>query len=595
MTCATPVAAYNKILNEIAQSLAGDDRLVRLSAALLLSRLSNEQLDAMRTALAKHPQGLLWFSMGRMMRSTTLSIASAEAAVNVITSPQSPVQLRRDAVRVLQMALSDVGPGKDRPPMFEGYAPRAELDSIERELNPLMTKVANAFPSGDSAMDHELIRVFAMTAPLNRDLFTRLMAGITDLTLPADDIHRLAAISRISIERSYEESVATAKALVGIDVKIRKLGLKQDTNWDDRIGELYAALCKADPAMPTVITEQPGFGQPGHVLFLSQVPQGTVAKAIDGFVATIAADPDFVWTNEVVFAISESEKAEHQALLKAQLQNLSVRDAVLIVLAEKPAKEDRPLYLSGLDSAQLNAVEACANTLTKLPRANDAAEQYQLLSAARRLVNDPRELKIRETVMRLLQNNTSQTLQFVFGEEGYKLQPESMQAWQQWLEKRYPDFHPVDSSEAGRNMLAKLNEVPWDSGDAQRGQKLFERFACAKCHGGRRALGPDLKGVAKRFSRDDLFAAIIEPNRDISPRYQTTSIETKSGKVFTGLIVYESVDGLLLRDADHQTYRIEATDIESKHLQRNSLMPAGLLKEAQAEDLAHLYAYLLSL
>jgi putative heme-binding domain-containing protein len=104
-----------------------------------------------------------------------------------------------------------------------------------------------------------------------------------------------------------------------------------------------------------------------------------------------------------------------------------------------------------------------------------------------------------------------------------------------------------------------------------------------------------LKGVAKRFSRDDLFAAIIEPNRDISPRYQTTSIETKSGKVFTGLIVYESVDGLLLRDADHQTYRIEATDIESKHLQRNSLMPAGLLKEAQAEDLAHLYAYLLSL
>ena len=595
MTCATPVAAYNKILNEMAQSLAGDDRLVRLSAALLLSRLSNEQLDAMRTALAKHPQGLLWFSMGRMMRSTTLSIASAEAAVNVITSPQSPVQLRRDAVRVLQMALSDVGPGKDRPPMFEGYAPRAELDSIERELNPLMTKVANAFPSGDSAMDHELIRVFAMTAPLNRDLFTRLMAGITDLTLPADDIHRLAAISLISIERSYDESVATAKALVGIDVKIRKLGLNQDTNWDDRIGELYAALCKADPAMPTVITEQPGFGQPGHVLFLSQVPQGTVAKAIDGFVATIAADPDFVWTNEVVFAISESEKAEHQALLKAQLQNLSVRDAVLIVLAEKPAKEDRPLYLSGLDSAQLNAVEACANTLTKLPRANDAAEQYQLLSAARRLVNDPRELKIRETVMRLLQNNTSQTLQFVFGEEGYKLQPESMQAWQQWLEKRYPDFHPVDSSEAGRNMLAKLNEVPWDSGDAQRGQKLFERFACAKCHGGRRALGPDLKGVAKRFSRDDLFAAIIEPNRDISPRYQTTSIETKSGKVFTGLIVYESVDGLLLRDADHQTYRIEATDIESKHLQRNSLMPAGLLKEAQAEDLAHLYAYLLSL
>jgi len=595
LTSTTDVTAFNKVLNEITQALAGDDRLVRFSAALLLSRLKNEQLDAMRTALAKHPQGLLWFSLGRMLRATTLSAVSAEAAVNVITSVSSPLPLRRDAVRVLQMALSDVGPGKDRPPMFDGYAPRAALDSIERELNPLLTRVADVFPSGDSAMDYELIRVIAMTAPLNRDLFSKLLAGITDMTLPADDIHRLAAISRIAIERSYEESIATAKALVGIDVKIRRLSLKQDTNWDDRMGELYSALCKVDPAMPTVITAQPGFGQPGHVLFLRQVPQGTVSKAIEGFVATIASDPEFVWTNEVVFAIGESADPEHQALLRKQLDNLSVRDAVLIQLADKPTKEDRSLFQSGLESAQLNAVEACANALTKLPRSNDAAEQFQLLGAARRLMNDPREFKIRETIVRLLQNNTGQSFQFAFGETGHKPQPESMQAWQHWLQQRYPDFRPVDSNEVSQKILASLNEIPWDAGDVEQGRRLFERLACAKCHGGRRALGPDLTGVAKRFSPDDLFASIVEPNRDISPRYQTTSIETKAGKVFTGLIVYESVDGLLLRDAEHQTYRIEATDIESKHLQRNSLMPAGLLKDTQPEELAHLYKYLQSL
>ncbi len=592
LTSATGPTTYNKVLNEVAQALACDDRLVRFSAALLLSRMSDEQCDAIRNVLVAHPQGLLWFSLGRMLRSTTLSSSAAEAAVNVITSTASPILLRRDAVRVLQMALSDVGPAKDRPVMFDGYAPRATLDSIERELNPLMTKVADIFPTGDAAMDHELIRVIAMSAPLNRDLFTKLLVGITELTLPVDDIHRLAAVSRINIERSYEESVTTAKALVGIDVKIRKLGLKQDTNWDDRLGELYAALCKVDPAMPTVITSQPGFGQPGHVLFLSQVPQGTVSKAIDGFVATIAADPEFAWTNEVVFAIGESENSEHQALLRSQLDNLSVRDAVLMEIADKPVKEDRSLFLSGLESAQLNAVEACANALTKLPRNNDADEQYQLLSAARRLMNDAREFKLREIIMRLLQNNTGQSLRFVFGSEGHKPQPESMQAWQQWLEERYPDFKPVSSGESAQQILASLNAAPWESGDTERGRKLFEKLACAKCHGGRRALGPDLIGVAKRFSRNDLFAAIVEPNRDISPRYQTTSIETREGKVFTGLIVYESVDGLLLRDAEHKTYRIESENIESKHLQRNSLMPAGLLKDTKPAELADLYKYL---
>ena len=595
LTSATGNATYNRVLAEVARSLTSDDRRVRLTAAQLLGRMNDDQRKVVSTSLADNPRGLLWFHLGRLLRTGDQSIPAAQTAVSVLTAEGSPVELKRDAVRVLQLALGDVGPAKDRPPMFESYASRSPMDGIERELNPLLAKVADVFPSGDFQLDHELIRVIAMTAPLNRELFTKLLTGITESTLPSDDIHRLAAISQFPIERSYDESVTTAKALVGIDIKIRKLGLKQDTNWDDRIGELYAALCRVDPAMPTVITEQLGFGQPGHVLFLTQVPQPAVAKAIEGFVATIATDSEFTWTNDVVFAIGESQKPEHQALLREQLENLSVRDAVLMVIAGKPTKEDRTLFLSGLESTQLNAVEACLAALTKLPRSNDAAEQFQLLSAARRLVNDAREFAIRETVMRLLQNNTGQSLQFVFGEAGHKVQPESMHAWQTWLQQRYPEFRQVSTSETAQKILAGLNDVPWDSGDAERGRKLFERLACAKCHGGRRSLGPDLTGVAKRFSRDDLFASIIEPNRDISPRYQTTSIETSTGKVYTGLIVYESVDGLLLRDADHKTYRIESADIESKHLQRNSLMPSSLLKDVKPEELADLYKHLQSL
>ncbi len=595
LTSATSPTVWSKVLNELAQSLAGDDRLVRLTAAQLLGRLSDIQRDAIRKALLEHKQGLLWFSLGSMLRKTTLSPSSAQVAMEIVADAAQPLELRRDAVRVLQMALSDVGPGQDRPVMFDGYAPRASMDTIERDLNPIFAKLTDTFPSGDAVLDHELIRVIAMTSPPNRDLFTKLLAGITESSLPSDDIHRLAAIARMNLERSYEESTATAKALVGIDVKIRKLQLKQDTNWDDRIGELYAALCEVDPAMPTVLTEQPGFGQPGHALFLSKVPQGTVAKAIDGFVATIAADPDFTWTNDVVFAIGESDKPEHLQLLRSQLANLSVRDAVLMELADAPLKDDRALFVSGLESAQLNAVEACLKALTKLPRSNEAAEQFALLAAARRLMNDAREFGLREMAMRLLQNNTGQTLKFVFGTEGHKPQPEAMQAWQEWLTQRYPDYKPVNADEAAKAILVSLNEVSWEQGDIERGRKLFERLSCAKCHGGRRALGPDLTGVAKRFSRDDLFAAIVDPNRDISPRYQTTSIETKTGKVFTGLIVYESIDGLLLRDAEHKTYRIEGEDIESKHLQRNSLMPNGLLKDVRKEEIADLNAYLQSL
>ena len=248
LTSVTGNATYNRVLSEVARSLASDDRIVRLTAAQLLGRMNDAQRSAIRTILADNPRGLLWFYLGRLLRTSDQSIPAAQTAVSVLTARGSSIDLKRDAVRVLQLALGDAGPAKDRPPMFESYASRTPMDGIERELNPLVTQVAGTFPSGDSLLDHELIRVIAMTAPLNRELFTKLLTGITESTLPSDDIHRLAAVSQFQIERSYDESVTTAEALVGIDIKIRKLGLKQDTNWDDRIGELYAALCKVDPA-----------------------------------------------------------------------------------------------------------------------------------------------------------------------------------------------------------------------------------------------------------------------------------------------------------------------------------------------------------
>jgi putative heme-binding domain-containing protein len=128
-----------------------------------------------------------------------------------------------------------------------------------------------------------------------------------------------------------------------------------------------------------------------------------------------------------------------------------------------------------------------------------------------------------------------------------------------------------------------------------RGQKLFTLRSCAGCHGGRNALGPDLAGSAGRFSRDDLFTAIVVPSRDVSSRYQTTIIETVQGKVYSGLIVYESVDGMLLRNATNQTFRIETRDIVSRAKSPVSLMPNGLLKDLKPEDYADLYAYLRTL
>ena len=61
----------------------------------------------------------------------------------------------------------------------------------------------------------------------------------------------------------------------------------------------------------------------------------------------------------------------------------------------------------------------------------------------------------------------------------------------------------------------------WDAaigaGDYAAGRKLYEERMCHRCHSASTRIGPDLTGVTARLARADLFIAIVDPSRDISP------------------------------------------------------------------------------
>ncbi len=580
-------------LPELAASMAADDRFVRAAASAVAARLSKADWERLRASFGPHHAVRITANLGRYARTKKVSIDVIRATLPVLTESQWSDRQKLDATRLIQLALGDLGPASGRAAVFDSCAPRLNLAAFDLQLASIKTEIARVFPTGRPVLDRELLRVLGMLAPVNRELLPKILGGINTQSSPTDDVHRLIVLARIEVERTYDESMATAAALVNLDVKMRKRGMKQDSNWDDRLGELYRKLCEVDPAIPQIIVGQPGFGLPGHVLLLSEVGQDQVPTAIQHFVGNIQQDANFEWSNDVVFAIGESETPKHRQLIRDQLDNLAVRGAVLMVLSETPEADDRELFTEGLGSGQINVVRSCLGALSQLPPGHTPEELFALLAAARRMMNNPEEFALREMAIRLLQNITSQAFGFEFGEDGYRPQPGSLQQWDHWLRDKHPQFESYGSNATTVNqILSGLDAVRWDTGNAGRGRNLFLKLACAKCHGGRRALGPDLQGVAKRFSRHDLFAAIIDPSRDVSPRYQTTSIVTTEGKMYTGLIVYESVDGLLLRDAEHQTWRIEAGEIESRLKQPTSLMPSGLLKDRSVQDLADLNSYI---
>lgn len=592
---------YTPLLPAVIQRLGDSDRYVRQTAARVVARLPLNGLAQMQQLIRNSDrQTKLSFSFGRVLRSRSVDGYSLETGMQILQG-NSPAPLKLEAARLMQLALGDVGPVPKRDPVFDGYAGQRDFGEFERVLDPYRTRLAKVFPTTDPTdrlLDLELSRLLAMLKPYNRSLLEDVLAKITADSQPVDDIHYLIVVARIPVDRSSRQSSDIAEALVSLEPKIKKAGLNQDRNWDDRIGEMYRELVKRDPGLPITIVKHPRFGRPGHVLFMSELPAEYLSEAITAFVNSIQSDENYPWTNDVVFVLGESDKPEHRQLVRRQYENFSVRSAVLMVLSKKPEEQDRRKFHEGLESSQLEVLEACLNGLSELSGTEDSRDQVVLIQALRRLGENTQEFKLREMVVKRLQLNSNENFGFVFGKTGHQPQQKVIEKWTIWVNRKYPEdatrILGGDEKEL-KELRTRLTQVKWESGDSNRGKQLFHKRSCVQCHGGSRALGPDLSGVSKRFSRNDLFTAIASPNRDVSPRYQTLLIQTKNGKIYTGMVVYESVDGLILRNSINQTFRIEAEDIEQRRILKTSLMPKGLLKDLKPEELADLYLYIQSL
>jgi putative membrane-bound dehydrogenase-like protein len=588
-----------ELINSLVGRLNSADRFDRMAAARIVPQLDAKAFDQLATEAAKAGwQSTVANAFGYLGRNPGYSRQTFRAALPVLER-EFPVGLKLEAVRLMQMGLGDLTPVGRVKPVFEGYAAALDLTKVERELDPYRIRLAELFPTGDERLDFELARLLAMLEPFNAELLTKVLAKMTAETHPTDDLHYLIVAARLPASRDKAHREKTASAFVAIERKLKERKLNQDSNWEPRLKELYKTLVDHDALLPDAIVAEAGFGLPGHVLFMSHIPGELLDTGIDAFAKQVEVDDEYSWSNDVVFVFGESRKPEHRELIRSLYdENFSVRGAVQVVLSGKPEEKDRSKFLDGLDSSQLEILSACLDALEKLTPSKDESQIVALTRCLRRLGADKSEFPARQRVVGLLRAATGQNFGFVDGPSGFNRQQEVIDRWSKWISEQFPESAAdiVGASSQDLDALKSLlADVDWSAGDKTRGATLFEKRACIQCHGGRTALGPDLGGVAGRFSREDLFTAIVLPNKDVSSRYRTTMLELENGKVYSGLIIYESVDGVLLRNSTNQTFRIETRDVELRRKLPTSLMPAGLLKDLKPEDLADLHAYLNSL
>jgi putative heme-binding domain-containing protein len=133
-------------------------------------------------------------------------------------------------------------------------------------------------------------------------------------------------------------------------------------------------------------------------------------------------------------------------------------------------------------------------------------------------------------------------------------------------------------------------------GDAKNGKVVFKRV-CINCHrvGPEGAdLGPELTLVGKKLPPLKLLESILEPNAEVDPKYLSTLVVTDEGKSFTGLLVSENDEALVIFDGKEKK-TIPLDSIDERVQLKQSSMPEGLAATISPPELLDVIEYLKSL
>ncbi|HUS34022.1 MAG TPA: PVC-type heme-binding CxxCH protein [Verrucomicrobiae bacterium] len=144
-----------------------------------------------------------------------------------------------------------------------------------------------------------------------------------------------------------------------------------------------------------------------------------------------------------------------------------------------------------------------------------------------------------------------------------------------------------------KSLIANISK----SGDAARGETIYRRqeLGCVSCHsiggvGGK--VGPDMTSIGASAQVDYIVESIQFPNRKVKEGYHATAVETKDEMELSGILVRETTDQLIIRDASNREVPIAKNNIARRTASTSSLMPAGLVDALSSEEQIHLYRFL---
>ena len=143
-------------------------------------------------------------------------------------------------------------------------------------------------------------------------------------------------------------------------------------------------------------------------------------------------------------------------------------------------------------------------------------------------------------------------------------------------------------------ILTKYQPALAMDADVARGRKLFTQH-CSVCHklnGIGHEIGPNLASIRTRGA-ETILVNVIDPNREVNPQYLNYVLLTQDGRAMTGMVAAETASSVTLRRAESASDTILRVDIEELKSTGLSIMPEGMEKSINVQDMADIISFLM--
>jgi len=212
---------------------------------------------------------------------------------------------------------------------------------------------------------------------------------------------------------------------------------------------------------------------------------------------------------------------------------------------------------------------------------------------------------VRGEIIDVLLSNTARTRQLLTALETDKVKRSDIDVARrmQLLKHRLPEIRDRAESLLGGDVetnrsavVAGFQDVLNIAGDAASGRKVFAK-TCSGCHKAGdlgHQVAPELASV-KNKSSADLLIAILDPNREAQPNYNTYTVVTNQGRNYSGIVASETTNSITLRRAESKEDSILRVSIDEMVASGISLMPEGLEKDLSRQQIADVIAFVKSI